>query len=98
MNYKITLTKPWNYRHPKKGRSVLAPGSYFIPEDLPEVCALRAIGEGMAQRVELPASMVLYNGDPKTNSTVVLTPKPRRKRAPRNKMRADAPENKFGLV
>lgn len=50
----ITISKPWPYRHPSKGRRVADPGLYNVPADLPEVVARRAVAEGMAQIVASP--------------------------------------------
>ena len=94
MDYKITLTKPWPYRHPTKGRSVLAPGTYAIPEDLPDIVGLRAIGEGIAERIEvekISESVAVIATAPKRRG------RPRKTPATQNKL-ANVAENKVGLV
>lgn len=50
MSYSVVFPKPWNYRHPKRGRSIMEPGRYRVPEDVSDEIAQRAVAEGMARR------------------------------------------------
>lgn len=96
MDYQLIIRKPWNYRHPKRGRETLAAGCYRVPEDVSDVIASRAIGEGMAARREVPKASPIA---PAGAEAPPQTDRPRRKTpAPRNKSRGRAPEDKSTLV
>lgn len=87
MDYQITVPRKWRHRHPAKGAQTLSPGTYSVPEDVPDVLARRAIAEGMATRRDPPAVPA-----PEADA-----PAKRRRRAkgpaPQNRM-ARVPENK----
>ena len=62
MIYQITTERPWNYRHPKKGRMVLTPGVYAVPDQLPYAIAELAVSQGVAKRsvlqIDLPPRVI----------------------------------------
>lgn len=94
MDYEIKTDRAWRYRHPKRGREELAPGTYRVPEDLPEAVARRAIDEGVAIKsvIARPSDV-----DPvqRTSAPVRRTRKAKAKGpAPENRALFGAPENK----
>jgi hypothetical protein len=89
MNYQITTERPWPYRHPKKGRTVLQPGIYSIPEQLPYDIAELAVSQGVAKR-----SMLQVNLPPRViNAVETITDAVTKKRRGRPR-KGPAPENK----
>lgn len=92
MDYQIQTERPWRYRHPKNGFSVLDPGVYNVPHDLPANLAELALAQGVARKMTPPAAPAPV----KPVETIAEGPRKRGRRkgkAPENKA-LDAPENK----
>lgn len=89
MTYQITTERPWPYRHPKKGRAVLTPGVYAVPEQLPYEVAELAVAQGVAKRsvlqIDLPPHVI--------NAVDAITDAMTKKRRGRPR-KTPAPDNK----
>lgn len=74
MEYQIQIGKPWTYRHPKRGRQLLPPGLYRVPEDVLETVAGRAISDGVAERQDPPRAPVVI--ETKAAAVAPTVPRP----------------------
>ncbi len=70
MEYQIQISQTWPYRHPDKGRRLLIPGIYRIPEDLPDSIGRQALDQGVAITTRAPEPRQLER------KVLVAAPKP----------------------
>ena len=102
MTFAINILRAWPFRHRKRGAQVLSPGVYYVPDQIEERYALLAIDQGMAVRMNPPATPRVEVAPPPVEEIVPTAPvqpeppvsaKPPRKRGRRRK--GAAPENKL---
>lgn len=85
--YEITIAETWRYKDHKRGPQLVEAGRYRVPSELKDAVARMAIEAGAAVVISRDGEAVATK--PKTQ---------RKKRAPLNKSRGVAPENKTTLV
>lgn len=96
MDYRVTFKKSWKYRDRKRGLTEIAAGSYNVPEQVSDAAARLAVAQGMASTY-VPQMPARPKAEPTETEQQPTTPR-RKGRAPKNKSRGAAPENKTTLV
>lgn len=95
MDYKITIARPWRYRHPRFGSQVLDPGMYSVPEQVTDSIARQALDQGVAIR---SVGQSVTHVPPPVEAPPVRRKKRKAKGpAPDNRALGVAPENKQAL-